>query len=112
MPDPERFGVPEFDAAGNIVRVLEKPAVAPSRYAVIGIYAYDAQLWGILPSLELSERGQFEITDVNNTYLSRKQLSYDFFPGHWSDAGTPESLYRASQITWQSTFLPHPQSAD
>lgn len=110
VPDPERFGVPEFDAGGRIVRLIEKPSAPPSRYAVIGVYAYDAQLWKILPTLQLSERGQYEITDVNNAYLQAGQLQYDIFAGHWSDAGTAESLHRASEIAWQSSFLPDPRS--
>ena len=112
VPDPERFGVPEFDAAGRIVRLIEKPAAPPSQYAVIGVYAYDARLWEILPTLKVSERGQYEITDVNSAYLQAGQLEYDIFAGHWSDAGTPESLHRASEIAWQSSFLPSPTPAE
>lgn len=108
VEDPERFGVPEFDSTGQIIRLHEKPETPPSRYAVIGIYAYDAQLWEILPTLQLSPRGQYEITDVNNIYLGAGQLQYDIFLGNWSDAGTPESLYRASQIAWASSFVPCP----
>lgn len=109
VPDPERFGVPEFGDDGRIVQVIEKPQCPPSNYAVIGVYAYDARLWEIIPTLELSERNQYEITDVNNIYLQTGMLQYDVFGGNWSDAGTPESLYRASQIAWQSEFLPCPQ---
>lgn len=112
VPDPERFGVPEFDENKRIVRLIEKPAVPPSHYAVIGVYAYDAGLWDILPTLQLSDRGQYEITDVNNIYLQAGQLQYDIFQGHWSDAGTPESLHRASEIAWQSSFLPSPTPAE
>lgn len=108
VPDPERFGVPEFDEQGQITRLIEKPEAPPSQYAVIGVYAYDARLWEILPTLALSDRGQYEITDVNNIYLQAGQLHHDVFEGHWSDAGTPESLYRASQIAWASSFLPQP----
>jgi len=109
VPDPERFGVPAFDAAGRISRLVEKPSDPPSNYAVIGVYAYDKRLWEILPTLQLSERGQYEITDVNNTYLQDGQLQHDVFTGRWSDAGTPESLHRASEIAWASAFLPYPQ---
>lgn len=111
VPDPERFGVPEFDAQGKIVRLIEKPSAPPSQYAVIGVYAYDARVWEILPQLELSPRGQYEITDLNNVYLQSGELHYDIFAGHWSDAGTPESLHRASQIAWASSFLPCPTPA-
>jgi len=112
VPDPERFGVPAFDAEGRITELVEKPADPPSGYAVIGVYAYDRRLWEILPTLELSERGQYEITDVNNIYLQAGALGYDIFAGHWSDAGTPESLHRASQIAWASEFLPNPQTPE
>jgi glucose-1-phosphate thymidylyltransferase len=106
VPDPERFGVPAFDAEGRITHLVEKPSEPPSSLAVIGIYAYDARLWDILPTLEVSERGQYEITDVNNRYLQDGQLRYGIFDGNWSDAGTPESLQRASEIAWASDFLP------
>jgi len=108
VPDPERFGVPAFDEQGGISRLVEKPAHPPSEYAVMGVYAYDKRLWEILPTLQLSERGQYEITDVNNIYLQEGHLQYDIFAGNWSDAGTHESLHRASQIAWASAFLPHP----
>jgi len=110
VPDPERFGVPQFDESGCIVRIIEKPQEPPSKYAVTGVYAYDATLWDIIPALKLSDRGQYEITDVNNVYLERGQLQYDVFRHHWSDAGTPESLHRASEIAWRSSFLPSPRS--
>jgi glucose-1-phosphate thymidylyltransferase len=109
VPDPERFGVPAFDAEGQISRLVEKPSDPPSDYAVIGVYAYDRRLWEILPTLQLSERGQYEITDVNNVYLQEGQLKHDVFEGHWSDAGTHESLHRASEIAWASDFLPRPE---
>jgi glucose-1-phosphate thymidylyltransferase len=108
VPDPERFGVPEFDEQGHITRLIEKPEAPPSPYAIIGVYAYDARLWEILPTLGMSDRGQYEITDVNNIYLQAGQLQYDIVAGHWSDAGTHESLHRASQIAWGSSFLPDP----
>jgi len=106
VPDPERFGVPAFDAQGRITDLIEKPENPPSDYAVIGVYAYDRRLWEILPTLQLSERGQYEITDVNNVYLQAGQLHYDIYGGNWSDAGTPESLHRASEMAWASSFLP------
>ncbi|MCE5237703.1 NTP transferase domain-containing protein [bacterium] len=112
VPDPERFGVPAFDEQGNISRLVEKPADPPSQYAVMGVYTYDRRLWEILPTLQLSERGQYEITDVNNIYLQEGRLRYDVFAGNWSDAGTPESLHRASQIAWASEFLPHPGQSE
>ena len=106
VPDPPRFGVPEVDGQGTIVRIIEKPAEPPSRYAVIGVYMYDELLWEILPTLELSARGQYEITDVQNAYLARGLLEYDILEFDWSDAGTPDSLLRATTMMQNSDFLP------
>lgn len=103
--DPQRFGVPAFDAEGNITELIEKPSTPPSNYAVIGCYMYDAQVWNMLPTLQLSDRGQYEITDVNNAYLQRGMLSYDILPFEWTDAGTPESLRSASELAASSDFL-------
>lgn len=105
VDDPERFGVPRFDEDGNIVELIEKPAEPPSPYAVIGVYMYDSRFWEILPTLELSNRGQYEITDVNAAYLEAAQLEYDIVPFEWTDAGTPESLHRASMLARSSDFL-------
>lgn len=106
VPDPERFGVPEFDAEGRIRRIIEKPAQPPSRFAVIGVYMMDSQVWDILPTLTLSERNQYEITDVQNVYLSRGQLFHDILECDWSDAGTPETLWRAAELIRKTGFVP------
>jgi glucose-1-phosphate thymidylyltransferase len=106
VPDPERFGVPQFDAQGRIQRIIEKPAQPPSRFAVIGVYMMDAQVWDILPTLKLSERNQYEITDVQNVYLSRGQLYHDFLECDWSDAGTPETLWRGAELIRKTGFVP------
>jgi len=107
VPDAQRFGVAELDAAGRIVRIIEKPEQPPSPYAVTGVYMYDEQVWDILPALKPSARGQYEITDVNNAYLQRSQLEYDILPFGWSDAGTPESLFRATLMMQESEFKPN-----
>lgn len=106
VPDPHRFGVPRFDEAGRIAEIIEKPATPPSSLAIIGVYMYDETLWDVLPTLQLSARGQYEITDVNNAYLRRGQLDYDVISFGWSDAGTPESLHRAAEMMRNSDFLP------
>ncbi len=106
VPDPHRFGVPRFDDQGHITEIIEKPADPPSNLAIIGVYMYDETLWDILPALELSARGQYEITDVNNAYLAKHQLECDTIPFAWSDAGTPESLHRAAEMMRASDFLP------
>jgi glucose-1-phosphate thymidylyltransferase len=105
VPDPERFGVPTFDDDGNITALIEKPSDPLSSYAVIGVYMYDSQIWEILPTLQMSDRGQYEITDINAAYLQRGRLGYDIIPFAWTDAGTPESLQHASEIAQNSPFL-------
>ena len=106
VDDPQRFGVAEFGADGEIARIIEKPAEPPSNAAVIGVYMYDSQVWDILPTLELSHRGQYEVTDLSNAYLERGQLRHDIIPFGWSDAGTSESLHRAGAMMYDSEFLP------
>jgi glucose-1-phosphate thymidylyltransferase len=101
VPDPHRFGVPEI-VKGKIVGIVEKPKVPRSNYAVIGIYLYDADVFQIIKTLKPSDRGEMEITDVNNEYLRRGNLTYDILDGWWTDAGTFESLLRASNLVAQT----------
>jgi len=97
VPDPERFGVVELKGK-KIVSIVEKPRKPKSNYIVTGIYMYDAQVFDIIRTLKPSERGELEITDVNNTYLKKGQLHYDILDGFWTDCGLPETLYRASTL--------------
>jgi glucose-1-phosphate thymidylyltransferase len=97
VPDPGRFGVPVF-ASGRIVRIEEKPKVPQSSYAVIGAYFYDQTVFERIRALTPSGRGEYEITDVNNSYLEDAALSYQILDGWWTDAGTFESLWRASNL--------------
>ncbi len=97
VPDPERFGVPVFDD-GRIVRIEEKPEVPQSPYAVIGIYFYDWTVFNRIRTLKPSGRREYEITDVNNSYLAETQLAYEILGGWWTDAGTFDSLWRASNL--------------
>ena len=106
VPDPQRFGVPEFDDHGRITQIIEKPAAPPSQFAVIGVYMMDKQVWQILPNLPLSERNQYEITDVQNEYLKLGQLHHDVLDCDWSDAGTPETLWRAADLIRKTGFVP------
>lgn len=92
----EHFGVPRFNNDGSIVEIVEKPEVPPSQYAVTGLYIYDAKVFDYIREIEPSDRGQLEITDVNNCYAAAGELSWMLLDGFWSDAGTPESLFRAS----------------
>lgn len=97
VPDPERFGVPVF-ADGRIVRIEEKPKKPASPYAVIGIYFYDPTVFERIRKLKPSGRQEYEITDVNNSYLGENQLTHEILEGWWTDAGTFESLWRASNL--------------
>ena len=98
--DPERYGVVEFDAAGQAISLEEKPTQPKSNYAVTGLYFYDNQVLDIARDLKPSRRGELEITDVNRVYLERQQLNVQVMGrGHaWLDTGTHESLLDASQF--------------
>ena len=97
VPDPQRFGVPVFENS-RIVRIEEKPKMPASSYAVIGIYFYDATVFEKIHRLKPSGRGELEITDVNNRYLEEGTLEYSILEGWWTDAGTFESLRRATNL--------------
>jgi glucose-1-phosphate thymidylyltransferase len=97
VPDPERFGVPVFED-GRVVRIEEKPANPGSHCAVIGVYLYDNRVFEIIKTLKPSGRGELEITDVNNAYIESGDLSWDVIEGWWTDAGTFDSLLKASNL--------------
>ena len=99
VADPERYGVAEFDAAGRVVSLEEKPKVPKSRYAVTGLYFYDNRVLDVARDLEPSARGEYEITDVNRRYLEWGELSCELMGRGmaWLDTGTHESLLEASQ---------------
>ena len=97
VPDPQRFGVPELDGE-NVVRIEEKPAEPKSEFAVIGIYFYDHTVFDVIRGLKPSERGELEITDVNNHYIERDEMTWSELEGWWTDAGTFESLNLASRL--------------
>jgi glucose-1-phosphate thymidylyltransferase len=97
VPDPQRFGVPVFDR-DKIVKIEEKPANAASPYAVIGVYMYDNRVFEITRTLKPSDRGELEITDVNNAYIEAGEMTWDVLEGWWTDAGTFDSLLRASNL--------------
>jgi len=101
--DPERFGVVEFDSKKQIKGIIEKPKKPKSDYIVTGIYMYDSEVFRIIKTLKPSKRGELEITDVNNYYLKKSELTYDVLKGWWTDSGTFESLLRASKLATKKT---------
>ena len=96
-PNPQRFGVVEF-LNGKIVRIEEKPKKPKSDFVVTGIYFYDNSVFDIIRTLKPSARGELEISDVNDAYISKGQMEYDILDGWWTDAGTFESLSRANEL--------------
>ncbi|MCL6443213.1 MAG: hypothetical protein K6T83_07130 [Alicyclobacillus sp.] len=105
VQDPQRYGVPEFEL-DRIVKIEEKPAKPMSSYAVTGIYIYDSDVFSIIRTLRPSDRGEPEITDVNNVYLQRGELTYDILDGWWTDAGTHKSLARAHELAQEIVYGP------
>ena len=101
VEDPQRFGVAEMKG-DRIVGIEEKPKDPKSRYAVIGIYLYDATVFDIIKTLKPSGRGELEITDVNNRYIEKGLMTWDILEGWWTDAGTFESLLRANLLVSQT----------
>jgi len=97
VPDPQRFGVAELKG-DRIARIEEKPKKPKSQYAVIGIYLFDQEVFNIIKTLKPSDRGELEITDVNNRYIEKRLMTWDILEGWWTDAGTFESLLRANQL--------------
>jgi glucose-1-phosphate thymidylyltransferase len=87
------LGVAEMDGDTRVARILEKPENPPSRFAVTGVYCYDASVWDVLPHLKPSGRGELEITDVNNHYAETGQLESDVVNGFWGDAGESIEAY-------------------
>lgn len=95
--DPQRYGVPTIEG-DKIVSIEEKPSLPKSNYAVTGIYMYDSNVFDIIRTLRPSKRGELEITDVNNAYIAKNELTYDILEGWWTDAGTHASLARANEL--------------
>lgn len=87
------LGVPALDGDGRVTRILEKPEEPPSNYGVTGIYCYDAGVFDVIKTLEPSGRGELEITDVNNHYVSEGAMAYDVLDGFWGDAGESIDAY-------------------
>ena len=98
VDDPERYGVVEFDRGGQAISIEEKPKQPKSNYAVTGIYMYDGSVFDKIHELKPSHRGELEITDVNNAYVREGTLTFSYLDGWWTDAGTFDSLLRATNL--------------
>lgn len=96
--DPERFGVVKFDDQMNAERIEEKPKEFFSNFALTGLYIFDKRVVAAAKSLKPSARGELEITDLHKWYLQKGELKVDIVKGEWIDAGTFESLYKASEL--------------
>ncbi len=101
VSDPERFGVAEV-SFNEVISIVEKPENPKSDLCVTGLYVYDNRVWDIISKLKPSDRGELEITDVNNAYVSINHMGYTKLDGFWSDAGTPESLAQATKLVKES----------
>ncbi|WP_017815622.1 MULTISPECIES: sugar phosphate nucleotidyltransferase [Paenibacillus] len=103
VQDPQRFGVAELEG-DRIVSIEEKPKNPKSDFAVTGIYMFDSRVFDIVKTLKPSDRGELEITDVNNAYIASGDLSFDILQGWWTDAGTHASLARANELAQDIVF--------
>ncbi len=97
VTDPQRYGVAALDEH-HLIEIEEKPKQPKSSFAVVGLYFYDASVFDIIRGIKPSDRGELEITSVNNEYIARKQLQYDICYGGWTDAGTFESYLEANLL--------------
>ncbi|RMF54315.1 spore coat protein [Candidatus Woesearchaeota archaeon] len=100
VPDPHRFGVVELEG-DKVIGIEEKPKNPKSNYCVTGLYIYDNEVFDVIKTLKPSERGELEITDVNNHYIDKGKMTAVKVKGFWSDAGTFDSLLRASILVKQ-----------
>jgi glucose-1-phosphate thymidylyltransferase len=108
VPDPERFGVAELDDQGRIVGFQEKPNRPKSNLIPIGVYLLRPDAFDVIAHLKPSARNEFEITDVLNHYVPDGRLYWREYAGHWSDAGTIESLLHASELAAEGTVETRP----
>lgn len=98
VDDPQRFGVAELKG-DKIIGIEEKPDQPKSNFAVTGIYFFPPDVFDIIENLEPSDRGELEITDVNNYYIRKRRMTYSILEGWWTDAGTPDSYKKANELT-------------
>jgi len=96
VKNASRFGVAEIDKNGKIINIEEKPKEPKSNYAVTGLYIYDNTVFDIIKTLKPSNRGELELTDVNNEYINKNNMNFSIVKNEWTDAGTFDSLLTAS----------------
>ena len=101
VPDPGRFGVPELDG-DKIISIEEKPDHPKSEYAVTGIYMFDSDVFEVIKHLTPSDRGELEITEVNNHYIRQGKMKWSVLEGWWTDAGTMESYRAANELIFKT----------
>ncbi len=98
--DPERFGIAAMDEK-HILEIEEKPQSPKTDFAVVGVYMYNPKVFDIIRSIKPSDRGEYEITSVNNVYIKDQELKYDIVEGRWVDSGTFESYFEANELLYQ-----------
>lgn len=98
--DPERFGIAAMDEK-HILEIEEKPQSPKTDFAVVGVYMYDTRVFDIIRKINPSDRGEYEITSVNNIYIKDQELKYDIVRGRWVDSGTFESYFEANELLYQ-----------
>lgn len=104
VPDPERFGIVEFDSMGKVISIEEKPEKPKSRFAQVGFYIFDKYVVQHASEIKPSKRGELEIVDLAKIYLKKEQLQAEALQGDWIDAGTFESLYMASTMVRENNL--------
>lgn len=103
VKDPNRFGVPEFDENGNLIRTVEKPENPPSPFAVTGIYLFDEKFFDAFKTIEPSARGEYEITDMITWYIENGKTGYEEITGWWKDTGTAAALVEGNALIMDDT---------
>lgn len=96
VDQPSAYGIAELDDE-EIIELREKPDNPQSDHAITGLYVYDSEVFDVIPTLEPSDRGELEITDLNQTFLDRDELNHEIIESEWFDVGTPEGLFHASK---------------
>ncbi len=103
VKDPKRFGVPEFDEQGNLIKTIEKPENPPSPFAVTGIYLFDEKFFDAFKTMEPSGRGEYEITDMITWYINNGKVGHEEITGWWKDTGTPNALIEGNALIMDDT---------